>query len=151
MFDAGEVTSRDPAYVFCPAPHRKQLLHSFTKHYCQHPLFAEWDGKWDFKKIHQNAVHDMYSFCHIRGLCEVWGYMWACWYSPKMWCLWAHSMLPYISCLCTTMNVENFWQQLKHDRLHHIAWPRLDHLVWILIHKVTPAYFAQAEILNDSH
>ena len=52
MFDSDEVTSKDPSYVFCPAPHRKQLLHLFTKHYCQHPLFAEQDGKWDKEKIH---------------------------------------------------------------------------------------------------
>ena len=49
------------------------------------------------------------------------------------------------------MNVENFWQQLKHDYLHRIVRPRLDHFVWVLIHKVTPAYIARAEILNDSH
>jgi len=123
MFDAGEVTSHDPSYVFCPAPHRKQLLHLFTKHYCQHPLFAERDGKWDKEKIRRNAVYDMYNFCHARGLREVWGYMWACWYSPKMWCLWARSTSPYISRLRTTMNVENFWRQLKHDHLHNVARP----------------------------
>ena len=77
--------------------------------------------------------------------------MWASWYAPKMWCLWARSTSPYISRLRTTMNVENFWRQLKHDHLHHVAQPRLDHLVWILIYKVTPAYFAWAEILHDSH
>jgi hypothetical protein len=51
MFDADEVTSKDPSYVFCPAAHQQQLLHLFTKHYCQHPLFAERDGKWDKEKI----------------------------------------------------------------------------------------------------
>lgn len=88
MFEADEVTSKDPSYIFCPAPHRKQLLHLFTKHFCQHPLFAECDGKWTKEKIHWEAVHDMYNFCYTHGLCEVWGYMWACWYSPKMWHLW---------------------------------------------------------------
>ena len=151
MFEADEVTSKDPNYVFCPAPHRKQLLHLFTKHFCQHPLFAERDGKWTKDKIRLEAVHDMYRFCYTRGLREVWGYMWECWYSPKMWCLWARSTSPYISRLRTTMNVENFWRQLKHDYLYRIARPRLDHLVWVLIHKVTPAYIARAEILNDSH
>jgi hypothetical protein len=151
MFEADEVASDDTNYVFCPAPHRKQLLHLFTKHFCQHPLFAERDGKWTKEKIRREAVHDMYHFCYIRGLCEVWGYMWACWYSPKMWCLWARSTSPYISRLRTTMNVENFWRQLKHDYLFRIARPRLDHLVWVLIYKVTPAYITRAEILNDSH
>ena len=49
------------------------------------------------------------------------------------------------------MSVENFWRQLKHDYLHHVARPRLDNLVWILINKVTPAYIARAEIMNDSY
>jgi hypothetical protein len=123
MFDADEVTSKDPSYVFCPAPHQKQLLPLFTKHYCQHPLFAERHGKWGKEKIHQNAVYEMYNFCYTQGLQEVWGYMWACWYAPKMWCLWASSTSPYISHLHTTMNVENFWWQLKHNYLHYVARP----------------------------
>jgi hypothetical protein len=49
------------------------------------------------------------------------------------------------------MNVENFWRQLKHNHLHNVVQPWLDHLVWILIHKVTPAYLPHAEILNDSY
>ena len=49
------------------------------------------------------------------------------------------------------MSVENFWHQLKHDYLHHVAWPRLDQLVWILIDKVTPAYIAHAEMMNDNY
>jgi len=151
MFEEGEVKSNDPSYVFCPAPHRKQILHMFTKHFCQHPLFAEHDGKWTAEKIRRNAVYEMYSFCHIRSLREVWGYLWACWYSPKMWKLWARSTSPILSRLRTTMGVENFWRQLKHDYLHHVARPRLDHLVWILINKVTPAYIARAEIMNDSY
>ncbi|KAG6824654.1 hypothetical protein H0H92_006195 [Tricholoma furcatifolium] len=151
MFDAEETPSNDPKYVFCPAPHRKQLLHLFTKHFCQHPRFAERDGKWDTEKIRRNAVYEMYNFCYIRGLREVWGYMWASWYSPKMWCLWARSTSDYIPRLRTTMNVENFWRQLKHDYLHRVARPRLDHLVWILIYKVTPSYIARGEILVDTY
>ena len=92
----------------------------------------------------------MYSFCKVRGLREVWGYMWSSWYSPKMWCLWARSTSPRISRLRTTMAVENFWRQLKHNYLHNVARPRLDHLVWILINRVTPAYIARSEILDDN-
>lgn len=151
MFDDGEKLSKDQNYVFCPAPHRKQILHLFTKHFCQHPLFAEKDGNWTAKKIRENAVYKMYNFCRVRGLSEVWGYMWACWYSPKMWKLWARSSSPYISRLRTTMTVENFWRQLKHSDLHNVHHPRLDHLVWILIKQVTPVYLARGEILNDEN
>ena len=110
MFEDDEVPATDPDYVFCPAPHRRQILHLFTKHFCQHPLFAEKDGKWSADQIRRNAVHEMYNFCFVRGLREVWGYLWACWYSSKMWPLWARSTSPYISRLRTTMNVENFWR-----------------------------------------
>jgi hypothetical protein len=40
-FEEGEVKSKDLNYVFCPAPHCKQLFHLFTKHFCQHPIFPE--------------------------------------------------------------------------------------------------------------
>ncbi|KAG6808563.1 hypothetical protein H0H92_003721 [Tricholoma furcatifolium] len=126
MFDEEETPSNDSKYVFCPAPHRKQLLHLFTKHFCQHPRFAERDGEWDAEKIRRNAVYEMYNFCYLRGLHEVWGYM-------------------------TTMNVKNFWRQLKHDYLHRVVRPRLDHLVWILIHKVTPSYITRGKILFDTY
>ncbi|KAJ7173524.1 hypothetical protein C8R46DRAFT_892769 [Mycena filopes] len=93
----------------------------------------------------------MYMFCFQRGLREVWGYFWTSWYSPKMWKLWARSTSPYLSRLRTTMNVENFWKQLKHGFLHNHLRPRLDQLIWILVTQVTPAYLARAQILSDGH
>ena len=152
LLDSGETLAADSDYVFCPAAHRRQVLHLFTRHFCLHPIFPERDGTWaSAEEIRRNSVHEMYQFCLIRGLREVWGYLWACWYSPKMWRLWARSTTQYISRLRTTMNVENFWRQLKHDHLHRFVHPRLDHLVWILIYKVTPAYIARAEILEDRY
>ncbi|KAF9474403.1 hypothetical protein BDN70DRAFT_842317, partial [Pholiota conissans] len=137
MFDQGETTSPDPSYTFCPAAHRKQLLQLFTKHFCQHPIFPE------RKLIRSNGVKEMYEFCYTRGLREVWAYMWACWYTPKMWRLWARSASSYLSRLRTTMGAENFWRQLQHNYLHNHPRPRLDHLDHILIYKVTSSYFAR--------
>ena len=65
MFEKEEAKSSDPNYVFCPAPHWKQILHMFTKHFCQHTLFAEHDGKWTAEQIHHNAVYEMYNFWHL--------------------------------------------------------------------------------------
>ncbi|KAJ7038885.1 hypothetical protein C8F04DRAFT_881509, partial [Mycena alexandri] len=93
----------------------------------------------------------MYRFCHQRGLREVWGYLWTSWYAPLRWKLWARSTSPYVSRLRTTMNVENFWRQLKHGFLHNYVRPRLDLLVWVLVTKVTPAYLARAQVLDDGH
>jgi hypothetical protein len=151
LFDNGETKSTKPDYVFCPAPHRKQLPRLFTKHFCQHPQFPERDGTYSAKEIRTNAVTEMYMFCWQRGLSEVWAYFWTSWYSPNMWKLWARSTCPWISRLRTTMNVENFWRQLKHDFLHHLLHPRLDHLVYILMNNVTPEYFVRAEVLEDIH
>ncbi|KAJ7646419.1 hypothetical protein DFH06DRAFT_997660 [Mycena polygramma] len=94
----------------------------------------------------------MYMFCWQRGLREVWGYLWTSWYSPKRWALWARSTSPFLSRLRTTMNVENFWKQLKHGFLHNHARPRLDLLVWILIVVIfTAAYLVRANALSDGY
>ncbi|KAJ6604062.1 hypothetical protein B0H10DRAFT_1636913, partial [Mycena sp. CBHHK59/15] len=39
----------------------------------------------------------------------------------------------------------------KHNFLHNHVRPCLDHLIWILITNVTPAYLAHAKILADGH
>ena len=148
----GETPPPHPEYIFCPFPHRKPILHLFTKHFCQHPLFPErLGGSLDAASIRRQAVSEMYQFCYQRGLREVWGYLWTSWYAPKVWKIWARSTSPYVSRLRTTMGTENFWRQLKHNYLHHTLRPRLDHLVWILINKVTPEYIARSEFLEDTH
>lgn len=123
----------------------------FSKHFCQHPIFPTRDGLKSAEDIRREAVYEMYFFCRQRGLQEVWGYLWTSWYSPKLWKLWTRSTSSYLSSLQTTMNVENFWKQLKHGFLHNHLRPCLDQLVWILITKVTPAYLARVQILNDGH
>ena len=78
MFDEDEQTSPNPDYIFCPAAHRKAILHLFTKHFCQHSIFPERHSKntaWTPQEIRPNAVYEMYYFCHARGLREVWGYI----------------------------------------------------------------------------
>lgn len=153
LFEAGEVRSRDKSYVFCPAEHRKQLLKLFTKHFVQHPLLLDPDQGGRPRtaaEIRHRAVHEMYSFCYARGLTEVWAYMWTSWYSSKMWPLWALSASTRISRLRTTMIVENFWKQLKHDWLHHLLRPRLDHLVWIICSKVVPSYVQRMKKIENA-
>ncbi|KAL0564047.1 hypothetical protein V5O48_018010 [Marasmius crinis-equi] len=142
MFEAGETSVRDPLYTFCPPPHRKPLLHLFTKHFCYHPFFPLRDGTTrTAAEFEEEAVLEMYTYCKTRGLREVWAYMYNCWYCPVMWKLWARSSKEsYLPRLRTTMNVENFWKQLKHEQLHHLLHPRLDQLVFILINKVSPMY-----------
>ncbi|KAJ7724113.1 hypothetical protein B0H16DRAFT_1223306, partial [Mycena metata] len=127
---------------FCPAPHRKQILRIFIRHFCEHPFFP--DRTADFrtsKQMRYDAVHEMYWFCHQRGLREVWGYMWAAWYCPAKYRLWARSSQPnFLGRWRTTMSVENFWRNLKHETLHHLLHPRLDQLIYLIITEVVPAF-----------
>ena len=46
LLDSGETLAADSDYVFCPAAHRRQVLHLFTRHFCLHPIFPERDGTW---------------------------------------------------------------------------------------------------------
>lgn len=103
------------------------------------------------EEIRQNAVWEMYSFCHERNLREVWGYMWTSWYSPPTWKLWAWAAASFLSRLRTTMNVENFWRQFKHIFLQHVRRARLDQTIWILINRVTPSYINRMEQLSATY
>lgn len=100
-------------------------------------------------QIRKESVWEMYHFCHVRGLREVWAYMWTQWYAPKKWKLWARSTSNRVSRLRTTMSVENHWRQLKHDYLHHLLRPRLDQLIFIMVTKFIPAYLARSNMLED--
>jgi hypothetical protein len=59
----GETLPPHPEYIFCPPPHRKPILHLFTKHFCQHPLFPErHSDSLDAEAICRQAVSEMYQF-----------------------------------------------------------------------------------------
>ncbi|KIK50412.1 hypothetical protein GYMLUDRAFT_136137, partial [Collybiopsis luxurians FD-317 M1] len=132
---------------FCPAVHCSSVLKIFGKHFVQHLMLPERlveSGQWTSYWIRREAVYEKYTFCKQQGLREVWGYMWACWYCPKMWKLWARSSSSKIlSRLRITMGAENYFKLLKHEHLHHLVHPRLDQLSYKLIYEVTPVYFAR--------
>ncbi|KAJ6458878.1 hypothetical protein C8R47DRAFT_1244886 [Mycena vitilis] len=153
-FEPGETSfATDRSYVFCPAPHRKQILRIFIRHFCEHPFFPDRTGKTrTAKQIRYDAVHEMYWFCHQRGLREVWGYMWSAWYCPAKYRLWARSSQPdFIGRWRTTMAVENFWRNLKHETLHHLVHPRLDQLVYLILTDVVAAFAAKMRIFDEDY
>ncbi|KAJ7787703.1 hypothetical protein B0H14DRAFT_2169547, partial [Mycena olivaceomarginata] len=83
----------------------------------------------------------MYQFCFQRGLREVWTYMWTAWYCPTKFRLWVRSSEPnFIGRWRTTMSVENFWRNLKHETLHHLVHPRLDQLIYLIAFEVVLPY-----------
>lgn len=151
-FEPHETRSKDATYVFCPAQHRRQMCHIHIKHFCQHPLLPGREGERTAEQIRTEAVFEMYTFCHQRGIADAWAYMWNSWYTPERWKLWARSTQPkYISRIRTTMNAENFWKQMKHGPLHNLLRPRLDQLTWLIIHRVIPDYLLRADTLEDGH
>ncbi|KAK6988241.1 SWIM-type domain-containing protein [Favolaschia claudopus] len=137
-------------YIFCPSPHRRQLLRLFIRHSCEHPLLSDRRGtSRTAKQIRDDAVRDMYLFCFQRGLREVWGYMWSAWYCPAKWKLWARSTSEdFIGRWRTTMTVENFWRNLKHRTLHEFVHPRLDQVFYLIISGLIPTFSAKMQIFE---
>ncbi|KAK7006843.1 SWIM-type domain-containing protein [Favolaschia claudopus] len=139
-----------PGYLFCPAPHRRQILRLFIRHFCEHPLLPDRRGTSRTpKQIRDDAVRDMYLFCFQRGLREVWGYMWTAWYCPAKWKLWARSTSEdFISRWRTTMTVENLWRNLKHRTLHEFVHPRLDQVFYLIVTDLIPTFSAKMQIFE---
>ncbi|KAJ7938749.1 hypothetical protein B0H13DRAFT_2301394 [Mycena leptocephala] len=153
-FEDGEtIFAADKSYVFCPAAHRKQILRIFIRHFCEHPSLPDRTGSTRTSaQIRYDSVHEMYNFCHQRGLREVWGYMWSAWYCPAKYRLWARSSEPnFIGRWRTTMAVENFWRNLKHDTLHRLLHPRLDQLIYLIITDVVPAFEAKMLLFDSNY
>src|ERR1700761_4020208 len=151
IFEPGETSFATTAtHIFCPAPHRKQILRIFVRHFCEHPLLPDRAGSTrSSEKIRYDAVWEMYQFCFQRGLREVWGYMWMAWYCPQKYRLWAHSSeLSFIGRWRTTMSVENFWRNLKHKTLQHFVHPRLDQLIYLIAVEVLPYTEAKMQIFE---
>ena len=153
-FEPGDtVFAKDKKYVFCPAPHRSQVLHMFIRHFCEHPLLPDrLASTRTAEQIYHDAVHDMYKFCHQRGLREVWGYMWTAWYCPEKYKLWARSTQPNrIGHWRTTMAVENFWRNLKRNTLRDLLRPRLDKLIFLIVTEVLPSFTAKLQIFDPNY
>ncbi|CAK5273756.1 unnamed protein product [Mycena citricolor] len=153
LLNDATVFAHNKSYLFCPAPHRRQLLHLFMRHFCLHPLLPERTRQFrTAQEIRRDSVFEMYKFCFQRGLREVWGYMWEAWYCNAKWVLWARSSQPdFIGRWRTTMAVENFWRNLKHGTLHHLLHPRLDQLVHLIVTDVIPRFRDKMRIFDTDY
>ena len=75
-------------------------------HFCAHPLIPGYSAPTP-DGIKAWAVKQMYEFCTIRELPNLWAYLWENWYRRGRWELWARSGNPgEIPRLKTTMLVE---------------------------------------------
>lgn len=131
---------------FCIKEHREPILEMVNHHYCAHPLIPGY-AKPTKEAIRHWAVKQIYDYCVIHDLREVWAYLWENWYRAGRWELWARSAYPEIPRLRTTMIMESHWRRIKEDFLHHFHTPRVDLLVWIIINKLAPCYYRRLEVL----
>ena len=77
----------------------------------------------------------MYGFCEAHGLRDAWAYLYEGWYREPWFKKWARSARVVVPIGKTTMMIESQWRILKRDFLINNPRPRLDLLVWIIIHK----------------
>ena len=108
------------------------------KHMHLHPLIP-YDEEFVFltaETIWSICFREMIEFCGANNLNALLVYLYNKWYRPNMWSLWSRASHPSIPLGRTNMFCEFHFRFLKHDVLCSHR-PRLDHLVWIIMSKVT--------------
>ena len=99
-----ETTAR--RHTFCPIEHRETVVALMERHFCTHPLIPGYSVP-KHEHIKAWAVKQMYDFCTLHDLPNLWAYLWENWYRCGRWELWARSANPCeIPRLKTTMLVE---------------------------------------------
>jgi hypothetical protein len=136
---------------FCPKAHRADVVELYRKHLHYHPEIPfDSDGTYlTAKQIHEQATHEMYTYCFTKDLSQVWAYMWNRWYCPTQWMLWATSACEEIPRIKTTMIVESLWRQFKHRELAHFNRPRLDLVAYLLITRILERVKRTLDLLRD--
>jgi hypothetical protein len=93
-------------HTFCPIKYHDHVVEIMERHFCVHPLIPGYSALTP-KGIKAWAVKQMYDFCVLYELPNLWAYLWENWYQRGRWELWACSRCPTeIPRLKTTMLVE---------------------------------------------
>jgi hypothetical protein len=93
-------------HIFCPEKYREPIINMMEKHYCAHPLIPSYAHP-SPEGIKKWAVQQIYNFCVLNNVQEVWAYHWENWYRKMQWELWACSVHPIIPVLKMTMILES--------------------------------------------
>ena len=126
---------------FCQKEYRATIIEKFRIHLHQHPEIPFNDEKKTHltaHEIHLGAAKDIYDYCFVNKLSQLWAYLWNRWYHPDQWKSWARSADEAIPRLKTTMVVESLWRNIKHRDLAEFNRPRLDLVTHIVITSVLP-------------
>jgi hypothetical protein len=93
-------------HTFCPLKHCNTIIEMMEQHFCTHPLIPGYSALMP-EGIKAWAVKQIYEFCVLRDLPNLWAYLWENWYRRGRWELWVHSGNPKeVPHLKTTMLVE---------------------------------------------
>ena len=93
-------------HTFCPIEHHEAVINMMEQHFCAHPLIPGYSAPTP-EGIKAWSVKQIYEFCILHDLPNLWAYLWENWYRCGRWELWARSANPReIPCLKTTMLVE---------------------------------------------
>ncbi|KAI9264338.1 hypothetical protein BDA99DRAFT_537050 [Phascolomyces articulosus] len=85
--------------------------------------------------IYCNCGREIYNFCARHNLHDAWANLYTRWYCHSWFRRWARSARVPIPIGKTTMMIESQRRILKRDFLINNSRPRLDLLVWIIIHR----------------
>ncbi|KAN0136763.1 hypothetical protein V8E53_005533, partial [Lactarius tabidus] len=136
-----EITTR--RHTFCPLEHCDTVVDMMERHFCVHPLIPRYSAPMP-EGIKAWAVKQLYEFCVLHNLPNLWAYLWENWYRCRRWELWVRSGNPReIPCLklLSSLTITCSWQCVKGDYLYHFSLPQLDLLAWVLITKLVPTYY----------
>jgi hypothetical protein len=101
-----EPEEKDVGRTFCPLDNRQPIIDMMETHYCAHPLIPGYSHP-SAEGINYWAVKEMYNYCHVNDLREVWAYLWENWYRTGRWEIWARSAYDEIPTVKTTMVMES--------------------------------------------
>jgi len=92
--------------TFCLLKHHVAMVEMMECHFCAHPLIPGYSAPTP-EGIKAWAVKQIYEYCVLHDLPNLWAYLWENWYRRGRWELWARSGEPgEIPRLKTTMLVE---------------------------------------------
>src|SRR6266702_2291364 len=76
--------------TFCLIEHHAAVVEMMERHFCAHPLIPGYSAPTP-KGIKAWAVKQIYQFCVLHDLPNLWAYLWENWYQRGRWELWARS------------------------------------------------------------
>jgi hypothetical protein len=120
--DKVDEESTNERRTFCPIEQHTAVIDMMERHFCAHPLIPGYSAPTP-ESIKAWAVKQMYGFCVLHNLPNLWAYLWENWYRRGRWELWARSSHPdEIPRLKTTMIVEaqlvNFVRMPENSNSH---------------------------------